>query len=357
MSAPRIVFAGSVNTSRTTLAGLIANRANLAGVLELDPAAARNVSGFARLDDLAAAAAVPCVAFQKINEAKVVTAIRNWQPDLLFVVGLSQLVGAELLALPRRGCVGFHPTLLPEGRGRAPIAWLALGETRGAATFFLMDAGADSGPLLVQEPFEVAANDYASDIEQSIHQAIRRGIDAWLPRLNAGEWQPVPQDHTRATCLGKRAPADGLIDWLYSADEVLRIVRAASRPFPGAYTFAGGNKVLVWRASKVDEPIHGVAGRVVDIDSQQRAIVQTGDGLVRLDEVEILGDGGAPKPLRVGAQLGYVAEDEVHRLRKRVADLEERMEKVLRAIESSGSTGPGHASPPSTSGGVVMRTT
>ncbi len=336
MPAPRIVFAGSVNTSRTTLERIVASACNLAGVLELDPAAAKSVSGFARLDDLAAAAGVPCVGFRKINDSAVVQAVRTWQPDLLFVVGLSQLVGDELLALPRRGCVGFHPTHLPAGRGRAPIAWLALGQAQGAATFFLMDSGADSGPILVQESFDVAHGDYAFDIEQSIHAAIRRGLDRWLPKLNAGHWNPLPQNHDQATYLEKRTPADGLIDWHASAGDILCLVRAASRPFPGAYTYATGTKLIIWQASVVDDlPVLGVTGRIVCVDDQQRPIVQTGDGLLRLDDFALTGDGNPDATLRVGVKLGYAVEDELHRLRRRVAELESQLERVLNIVDST----------------------
>jgi methionyl-tRNA formyltransferase len=334
LTAPRIVFAGSVNTSRTALETIITNQSNLVGVLELAPEAARQVSGYARLDDLAAAAKVPSITFQKINDDAVLAAVAQWQPDLLFVVGLSQLVGEELLTLPKRGCVGFHPTLLPEGRGRAPIAWLALGESRGAATFFLMDAGADSGPILVQEPFDVAPEDYAFNIEESVNQAIRRGLNRWLRELNAGEWDPRPQDHAHATYLAKRAPADGLIDWQASANDVARLVRAASRPFPGAYTYAGGTRVIVWRASAVDRPIRGVVGRVVELDEHARPVVQAGRGLIALDELEVFGDGEAHVLLRVGAKLGYAVEDEVHRLRRRVTELESQVQRLLQNIES-----------------------
>ena len=330
MPAPRVAFAGSVNTSRTTLEAIVANQCHLVGVLELDLSAAKGVSGYARLDDLASAAGVPCIGFRKINDQAVIDAVRNWRPDLLFVVGLSQLVGDELLALPRLGCVGFHPTLLPEGRGRAPIAWLALGAARGAATFFLMDAGADSGPILAQQPFAVGETDHAFDIEQSVKRAIRGALDDWLPKLNAGHWDPAPQDHRRATYLGKRTPSDGLIDWQQPAVEVLRLVRAASRPFPGAYTYVQGLKFIVWQASLVDHAnTQGVVGRILDFDSMGRPLVQTGNGTLRLDETEFVAREESMPPLRVGVKLGYTVDDELHRLRRRVAELEAKVDQLV----------------------------
>ena len=85
--------------------------------------------------------------------------------------------------MPKLGCIGFHPTLLPKGRGRAPLAWLILKEKKGAASFFLMDKKADSGPVFVQEPFEIEDNDDASRVEKKIEIAIEKALDKWLPEL------------------------------------------------------------------------------------------------------------------------------------------------------------------------------
>ena len=320
----RIVLAGSVGSSRLSLQALLRHRANVVGVLELLPDDPLAVSGFARLNDVAAEAGVPCVPFQKLNEPEIVSQVRDWQPDLLFVVGLSQLVKAELLSVPKLACVGFHPTMLPRGRGRAPVAWLVLDAVPGAANFFVMDEGADSGPILVQEPFDVSPTDDAASVTASLEQAIIRALDRWLPKLLAGEWNPQPQDEALATYLGKRAPEDGWIDWNKSAREIHALIRAAGRPHPGAYSYFKDRKLIVWRA-EFDQttPFRGVVGRVLLNDAQRGSLIQTGDGLLWLSEVE-WGDGDNSKPpkLAVGQKLGYVVEDEIRRLKARITELE-----------------------------------
>lgn len=323
-SGLRIVLAGSVGSSRLTLQALLRHRANVVGVLELQPDDPSAVSGFARLQDVAAEVSVPCVGFQKLNEANIVEQVREWQPDLLFAVGLSQLVKAELLAVPKLACVGFHPTHLPRGRGRAPVAWLVLDATPGAATFFVMDEGADSGPILVQEPFDVRPTDDAEQVTASLEQAIVRALDRWLPSLLAGEWNPQPQDDTAATYHGKRAPEDGWIDWNKSAREIDALIRAAGRPHPGAFTFLKDRKLLVWRAElDTTTPFRGVIGRVLLNDPQRGALVQTGDGLLWLNEVAWSDDDVTKPPkLAVGQRLGYVVEEEISQLKARIAELE-----------------------------------
>lgn len=320
----RIVLAGSVGSSRLTLQTLLRHRANVVGVLELQPDDPSTISGFAQLHDVAAEAGVPCVGFQNINEPEIVAQVREWRPDLLFAVGLSQLVKAELLAVPKLACIGFHPTWLPRGRGRAPVAWLVLDATSGAATFFVMDEGTDSGPILEQEPFDVQPTDDAEQVTVSLEKALVRALDRWLPRLLAGEWNPQPQDEMWATYHGKRAPEDGWIDWNKPAREIEALIRAAGRPHPGAFTFLKDRKLLVWRAElDTTTPFRGVIGRVLLTDSQRGSLVQTGDGLLWLSEVA-WSDGDLSKPprLAVGQRLGYVVENEISQLKARIAELE-----------------------------------
>ena len=97
------------------------------GVLGLDGQFAARTSDYQRLEDIARKAGVTYHDFRNINAPEIVETVRRWEPDLLFVVGLSQIVRKELLQVPKVGCVGFHPTWLPEGRGRAPVAWLTTG--------------------------------------------------------------------------------------------------------------------------------------------------------------------------------------------------------------------------------------
>jgi methionyl-tRNA formyltransferase len=335
-ASPRIVLAGSVGSSRRTLEALLRHGAAVVGVLELTDELASQVSGFTHLADVATKANVPCAKFRNINAPEIIEQVRAWQPDLLFVVGLSQLVKPELLAIPSRGCVGFHPTCLPKGRGRAPVAWLTLDGTPGAATFFLMDDGADSGPILVQEPFDVTTADYAEDVVTKTEDALDRALDRWLPGLLRGEWNPQPQDDSLASYHGKRGPEDGLIDWRDSAEQIHALIRAASRPHPGAYTYARRRKLIIWRA-EVDRttPFRGVPGRILDVDAERGALIQCGDGLLWLAEVE-WPTGVQQARLNVGVKLGVDLEDEVVRLHCEVEALRERIAQLEAQLHPAG---------------------
>ena len=317
----RIVLAGSVSFSERTLAGLIRNGAEISGVLGLSPSASSQVSDYIDLEQLAVTANLPYRSFVKINAPEVIDTVRKWQPDVLFVVGLSQLVHEAMMQIPTRGSIGFHPTRLPKGRGRAPVAWLTYDEEDGAASFFVLEKEADAGALFAQEPFTVEPGAYAEDVIQSVREAIDRLLDRWLPGFLRGDWNPLPQDEDAASWNGRRAPADGLIDWSASARDIARLVRATSRPYPGAYTYAGGDRVIIWRASESHLPYRGVTGRVLAI-RDGAVLVQTGKGVLALEEFE-------SESLMVGSKLGYVAEDEIHRLRLRVQAIEQREDESV----------------------------
>lgn len=323
MGQPRIGIAGGVGSTRRVLEKLIRHGADIRGVLGLSFDSSSGVSGYARLDDLALSNGLPYADFSDINAPDVTELIKAWKLDVLFVVGLSQLVRTRLLRVPRIGCVGFHPTALPLGRGRAPGAWVTLRQAPGAATFFVMDKGADSGPILVQEPYCVLPDDYANDVLARALNAMDCALDHWLPEFLAGSWNPVPQDELLASYLGKRCPEDGLIDWKDSAADIRALVRAASRPHPGAYTYLDGRRLVIWKADVEEIPFKGVTGRILQIDENGCPLVQTGMGLLRLIEWEMPDRGTVPRRLfRVGIRLGYIVEDEITVLRDALAQLQ-----------------------------------
>ncbi len=331
---PVIVLAGSVHSSYLTLQALIRHRMRVAGVLGLAAAQSANVSGYTRMDALAREAGIPYAEFADLNAPAIVEQVRRWVPDAFFIVGLSQMVKKELLSIPRLGCVGFHPTCLPEGRGRAPVAWMAFEGRSGASTFFKMTERADAGPILVQEPFPVTDADYSADVERKLEAALTIALDRWLPKLKRGEWQAVPQDESKATYYGKRSPEDGAIRWERPAVEIQALVRAASHPYPGAFTFFEGRKLIVWRAAvEKDLPFRGVMGRIVHNDKSKGPLVQTGEGLLWLTEVELVNtaDGEFPK-LRIGSRLGCAPEAEPYALPGRVQALEARIAELEKSF-------------------------
>jgi methionyl-tRNA formyltransferase len=316
----RIALVGSVSSSAITLCSLLKNGANVVGVLGLRPENSANVSGYVDLKAIAGSNNIEYLAFEKINTSEIADHIEKWNLDILFVVGLSQLVGDRILKMPRLGCIGFHPTWLPQGRGRAPIAWLTKYSLPGAATFFLMDEGADSGPIIFQEPFFVAQDSYASEVTKNMEAAIGAALDRWIPQLLRGEWNPLAQDSAKATFFGRRSSEDGLINWLATAKEIHALVRASSYPHPGAYTFYKGERLRIWRTQvEGNTRWHGVPGRLLDGGKDGGWLVQSGDEPIRILEWDL--NGISQNELRGGVKLGFTVEEELFSLREKVREL------------------------------------
>jgi methionyl-tRNA formyltransferase len=200
-------------------------------------------------------------------------------PDVIFAIGWSQLVGPELSATAKRGVVGFHPALLPKNRGRAAIAWTILqGVEEAGASLFWIDDGVDSGPILAQKRYCVDPRETVPTLLAKCVNALAAGLDEVLPQLIKGHVPGIVQDHTQATYLARRTAEDGLIDWTRPRIEIDRLVRAVTKPYPGAFTFTKKRKVLIWAAEPIDLPHYTWAGAGQVIETRDGCpIVRCGD--------------------------------------------------------------------------------
>ena len=281
---PKIVLTGSVNSSCQTLKKLHEHNMNVVHVFALHPEKSEQVSGYKDLKILAEALGISATYFRDINNNEILQLIEEQQIDIFFVVGLSQIVKPPLLSAPNHGCIGFHPTMLPEGRGRAAIAWTILKNLSPAVTFFKLDRGADSGPVLVQVPIELDRNEYPLTLIEKIKNTIDVALDEWLPKLKEGKTNPQPQDHSKATYLGVRREEDGCIQWKASAEDVHRLIRASSHPYPGAYSFINGEKIKIYSATLRPE-FTGVSGRVIALE-HGNPVITCAEGAIELGEIQ-----------------------------------------------------------------------
>jgi len=277
----RIVFIGAVEFSRHCLELTLDAGGEVVGVLTIPPKANRFNADAADLAGLARTRGVPVHQVAKINDPAAIALVRDLKPDVLFVFGFSQLIGPELLAIPRLGSVGVHPALLPEGRGRHPLIWaLVLGLPRSGLSFFWMGEGADDGPLLWQKAFDISQDDDAASLYARIKDLAAEAIPQFLPQLAGGDPPRIPQDESRATVWRKRGEADGEIQWNGPARIACDLIRALTRPYVGAHTFLGDQRILVWK-SRPEACVAADPGVVVDVGTEG-PLVRAQDGGLRL---------------------------------------------------------------------------
>lgn len=296
------VLIGSVSSSEAALRGMLRGGLPVAGVLGLHERHATTVGDYRNLRPLAESAGVPYLAFDKVGEPQVRVFLESVRPDWLFVVGLSQLIPAELRTLARAGAVGFHPTLLPEGRGRAPVAWTILLDRPAAANLFFLTDEPDAGDLIAQRPVPVLPDDYACDLIERTNVVLEELLVETAPLFRSGQVPRTPQDHSRATYYARRRPADGLIDWCQPAEHVYRLIRAAGRPYPGAFTLHRGVRLTIWRGKPVPAAGRGGAPGTVISTDEGRPLVQTASGLILVTDMEYTGPSAGPPA--IGDVLG-----------------------------------------------------
>lgn len=317
MKQYKVILAGSVNSSLKVIEKLIEHNIEIVGILGLDPKFSINVSGFVDLKVIAKSNNIDFKYFREINSEEIVDFLKAKSPDFLFVIGLSQIVKKEVLNISKVANIGFHPTLLPEGRGRGVLAWISLGKVKGAASFFEIDEGMDSGNIWIQKPLDIGEGASSNEILQDILLKIDLAMNEALPQLKMGNYNTSPQDESKATYLGRRKPKDGIINWNFNAEEILKLVNAATQPLPGAYTYLRNTKLIVWKAEVSKVKHIGIPGRIVFSSESDGIYVQTGNDILILKEYQ----GASFSELTVGTDLGIDFEKEYFTLLKRVEKL------------------------------------
>lgn len=247
-------------------------------------------SDFRDLAPTAQKSNVPVLAADQSSSEEICTWTAAKSPDVVFVCGWSQLLPSEFLKIPRLGVIGYHPAALPKNRGRHPLIWaLALGLNETASTFFWMDEGADSGPILHQRPVQISASDDATNLYQKVTRTALGQIEEFVASLLKGEKPSFPQDHEAATYWRKRSAKDGQIDWRMTATSIHNLVRALAKPYPGASFNWNNQAQVVWRsqtANDLPQEKNFEPGRVLET-SGDKFRIKCGEGSLWIEEHEL----------------------------------------------------------------------
>lgn len=210
---------------------------------------ARNKSGRIYLDDLAQEKNVPLLKINHINDQEVLDAIDQYSIDWLFIIGWSQIAGDAVLNKPTYGCIGMHPTLLPEGRGRASIPWAILkGLDKTGVTMFKLDSGVDTGDIIAQGEIKLSPQITATELYAKVNEMHCWLIKNYWPQIYSGTIQLKKQDNKLATVWPGRKPVDGEITSAMTMKDADRMIRAVTHPYPGAFYYAGEKKIIIWSA-------------------------------------------------------------------------------------------------------------
>ncbi len=285
----KVILVGSVKSSERLLRVMIEKNIDVRMVFSLDEQYSENVSGYTPIHNLAKEHNIPYTKFRKINDEENVEIFRKIEPDYIFIVGLSQLVKKEIILCAKKGVVGYHPTPLPKFRGRAATVWqILLGVRKSAVSMFFIDEGIDSGDIICQEEYEIGEKDYPLDVGKKMEKASLKLFSKGLDLLQNPSFKPTPQNEEEATYLLKRSPEDGKIDWNESGENIERLIRATSKPYPGAFA-SYENKVDVkfWRSEFIPENKYiGFYGQIISVEEDKLDVLCKG-GVLRVTEYTI----------------------------------------------------------------------
>jgi methionyl-tRNA formyltransferase len=236
---------------------------------------------------LAESRGLPILQPKSFRRPEAADALRNMAPDLVVVAAFGLILPSDVLAIPARGSVNTHASLLPRHRGAAPImAAILAGDSETGITLMQMDPGLDTGPILAQRAIPVDQVDTTGTLTPKLARVAADLLIETLPRILAGEIVPHPQDETQATVFRTIRKEEGLIDWTRPAIELARRVRAFN-PWPSAYTFWNGLSLKVLRASTIPSMPNAPPGQV--IQNRDEIVVATGDGGLVLQDIQLSG--------------------------------------------------------------------
>jgi methionyl-tRNA formyltransferase len=223
-----------------------------------------------------------------LRDPQAVERLRAWRPDVLVVAAFGQILRPSVLDLALWGSLNVHASLLPRWRGAAPIQHaIRAGDAETGVTIMRMDAGLDTGPILLQRGIPIAPDETGASLHDRLAVLGAELLREALPPYLAGVLQPRPQPDEGVTYAPTLKKEDGRIDWAQPAFEIDRQVRAYT-PWPGTFTFWEGQVFKVLHGAVLpqqDTPASPGALLLVGVDPA----VQTGLGLYRLDMVQPAG--------------------------------------------------------------------
>lgn len=238
--------------------------------------------------ELAALHGIPVVRADKVaGDRALAERITALAPDLFVVASFRNIIDADLLAVPARGAVNLHMAPLPRYRGAHPENWAIInGETEMGFTVHYLDESIDSGDVIVQDSVPILPEDDILSLTFKLAEAGPAMLVRALGDIAAGTVRRTPQDPAEASYFPPRKPEDGAVDWRRPGREILDLVRALVRPYPGASTELDGRRLTIWKARPADLPPTEPApapGTVI-ADRGASIVVAAGDGAIEITE-------------------------------------------------------------------------
>ncbi|RZD46756.1 MAG: hypothetical protein CXT78_03595 [Thaumarchaeota archaeon] len=282
----KIVYVSGVKFGYSLLEEILEHNFEISAVISYSDYKKSIYSDFASFDSICNKFNIQNIKVNNINDPENIEIFKSLKPDLILVMGWSQLLKKNIIQTSKFGVIGSHPTELPKYRGRAPIPWSIIKELRESAlTFFYIEEGIDDGDIFAQEFFSISSEDDATSLYARITNLGKKMIIENLKLLQNNNAKRIKQDQSKfIEYWSKRIPDDGLIDWSKPCKEIDILIRATTHPYPGAFTFYKNQKIVIWKAyfyeTKISKP-----GKILDITNDS-VVIGTLNGEIVITNAE-----------------------------------------------------------------------
>jgi methionyl-tRNA formyltransferase len=290
--ALRIVFCGTPAFAVPSLRHLVAERdfEVLGVVTQPDRPRGRGqeVHG-SPVKDAAAAAGIPVYQPEKIKSDEAYEYFQRLAPDAVVIIAYGQIISQRLIDMPRLGWINLHASLLPKYRGAAPINWaIANGEKLTGLTTMLIDAGLDTGPMLLKYQTGIGADETAPELTTRLAEAGAPLIVETLRKQDRGEIAPAAQDSSQATFAPVLKKDDGRIDWWLSAFKTYNRIRGL-QPWPGASTTFRGKSCQIWGKPLKPVSAGGTSGMILPTKEDGLLVICGASTVLRVEHLQLEG--------------------------------------------------------------------
>lgn len=251
----KIAFCTCVQLGLSCIEAVLEDQGHFDLLITLSDEKAKRKSGRVYLDAIAQKHDIKLVKVNHINDAIAINHLKANQIDWLFIIGWSQIASSAVLNAVKKGVVGAHPTLLPEGRGRAAIPWAIIkGLSKTGVTFFKMDEGVDSGEILDQYEISLSNDITATELYEKVNEAHINLIKKIWKDIKNDIVRGEKQNESKASYWEGRRPEDGELQLTMNIKDVDRLVRATTKPYPGAFLLEKDTKLIIWKGSIYEQP-------------------------------------------------------------------------------------------------------
>jgi methionyl-tRNA formyltransferase len=304
-----IVFLGTPDFAVPTLERLAASRHRVCAVFTQPdrPRGRGEKLAFPPVKEAALRLGIPVYQPERVRHPEAYKTLAALAPDAMVVVGYGQIIPQSIIDLPRHGIINVHASLLPRYRGAAPIQWaIANGETTTGVTTMQIDAGLDTGDILLAEETAIGPEETAPELSARLALMGADLLMKTLEGIESGVLQPRPQDHSLASVAPPLKKEDGLIDWNWPAQKIFNRCRGFL-PWPGTYTLFRGQLLHVWKSRPAPERNLGEPGTLHPV--RKRLLAACGDGTA-LDLLELQIEGRKSLPAHDFLNGQRIAENE-----------------------------------------------